>query len=458
MGVDQGMVIDTGPPTSADNFSSTVQLTTKPTVKKQQDASDYDPFSERHVEHPNSDLGSLMHLLKGSLGSGILAMPMAFKNAGTVVGFVGTVLIGMLCAHCVHMLVRSSHIVCRRARVPMLGFAETAEYAFLYGPSRLKAWARFSRTFVNIALLTTYYSTCCVYLIFVASSIKQVCDQWFPWAQLDIRIYTVLLLLPLVPSCLLRNLKYLVPFSATANVCIVVGFACTLYYMLRYLNDPGELPLSVDVARFPLFFSTVVFAMEGIGVVMPVENEMRHPQHFLGLGGVLNIAMAVVVSLYALIGFFGYVTYGEDTAGSITLNLPVDERLAQAVKILIGLAVLFTYPLQYHVAVGIVLQMARDRVPEKRLGLLEYGMRVVGVLGTVALATAVPKLDPVVSLVGAVCFSTLGLLCPAAIEMATCWPSRQIVVKDSLIIVLALAALVSGSYTSVLGIIDAYSE
>lgn len=62
--------------------------------------------------------------------------------------------------------------------------------------------------------------------------------------------------------------------------------------------------------------------MEGIGVVMPVENEMRKPQHFLGCPGVLNTAMITVVVLYGVIGFLGYVRYGPEVKGSVTLNLP----------------------------------------------------------------------------------------------------------------------------------------
>lgn len=58
---------------------------------------------------------------------------------------------------------------------------------------------------------------------------------------------------------------------------------------------------------------------------MPVENSMKKPEHFLGCPGVLNISMTVVVALYAIIGFLGYLKYGDDTLGSVTLNLPVDE-------------------------------------------------------------------------------------------------------------------------------------
>lgn len=65
--------------------------------------------------------------------------------------------------------------------------------------------------------------------------------------------------------------------------------------------------------------------MEGIGVVMPVENEMAKPQQFLGCPGVLNIAMVIVITLYGFVGFFGYLQYGDFVKGSITLNLPEED-------------------------------------------------------------------------------------------------------------------------------------
>lgn len=55
---------------------------------------------------------------------------------------------------------------------------------------------------------------------------------------------------------------------------------------------------------------------------MPVENSMRKPEQFLGCPGVLNTAMGTVVCLYAIIGFLGYVRYGDNVEASITLNLP----------------------------------------------------------------------------------------------------------------------------------------
>lgn len=58
---------------------------------------------------------------------------------------------------------------------------------------------------------------------------------------------------------------------------------------------------------------------------MPLENNMKTPKHFLGVFGVLNMGMGGVTVIYALLGFLGYLKYGENTKASITLNLPTED-------------------------------------------------------------------------------------------------------------------------------------
>lgn len=110
-----------------------------------------------------------------------------------------------------------------------------------------------------------------------------------------------------------------------ANILIGAGVGITLYYITTDLPAFSERKGVADVHHMPMFFGTVIFALEGIGVVMSLENNMKTPQNFIGCPGVLNIGMTVVVVLYALVGFLGYLKYGEDTKGSVTLNLPVED-------------------------------------------------------------------------------------------------------------------------------------
>lgn len=66
-------------------------------------------------KYSNSD--TLIHLLKGSLGTGILAMPNAFHHAGYLVGAIGTLIIGIVCTYCIHMLLKAQYELCKRKKV-----------------------------------------------------------------------------------------------------------------------------------------------------------------------------------------------------------------------------------------------------------------------------------------------------------------------------------------------------
>lgn len=70
------------------------------------------------------------------------------------------------------------------------------------------------------------------------------------------------------------------------------------------------------------FDSTVIFAVDGIATIVPVENSMKKPQQFLGCFGVLGITMIIVAIMHATIGFLGYARFGDEVQGSVTLNLP----------------------------------------------------------------------------------------------------------------------------------------
>jgi len=59
---------------------------------------------------------------------------------------------------------------------------------------------------------------------------------------------------------------------------------------------------------------------------MPLENNMKTPVKFGGATGVFNRAMVIIMIIYTGFGLFGFLKYGDDVQGSITLNLPPDEK------------------------------------------------------------------------------------------------------------------------------------
>jgi solute carrier family 36 (proton-coupled amino acid transporter) len=411
----------------------------------------------RTLDHPTSNLDTLIHLLKGNIGTGILALPDAFKNAGLYVGLFGTLLMGVICTHCMHMLVRCSHELCRRIQTPQLSFCEVGYAAFETGPVGLRQYSRTARAIINWFLVITQLGFCAVYFVFVAVNLQEVVANYY--VKLDTRVFLIIMLIPMVLLNLLRNLKYLTPVSLFASILTVTGLVLTFYYLLQDLPRTDSVAGFASWQQLPLYFGTAIYAFEGIGVVLPLENNMKTPQDFGGISGVLNTGMVIVACLYTSVGFFGYLKYGDDVRGSITLNLGTG-LIAQLVRIMMALAIFLSYGLQFYVPVNILSPWLRDKLQgeqTQRVG--EYLLRIGLVLFTFILAAMVPNLGAVISLVGAVSSSTLALIFPPLIDIITFWPNQLgrnywMLWKDIAIMIFGILGFIFGSYASIVQIVQ----
>lgn len=194
---------------------------------------------------------------------------------------------------------------------------------------------------------------------------------------------------------------------------------------------------------------------------MPLENNMKTPTHFIGCPGVLNFGMFCVVLLYSTVGFFGYLRFGNDTMDNITLNLNTKEIPAQCVQLMIATAIFLTYGLQFYVPMEIIWKNLKQYFGARKLQ-AEYAVRIALVIFTVGVAIAIPNLGPFISLVGAVCLSTLGLMLPSIIELVTVWEQENglgrfnwRLWKNIAIVSFGVLGFATGSYTSINDILHA---
>ncbi|VVC27247.1 Amino acid transporter, transmembrane domain [Cinara cedri] len=419
----------------------------------------YDPHAHRILEHPTTNSETLIHLLKGSLGTGILAMPNAFLNSGLLVGTIGTILIGFLCTYCLHVLVRSQYLLCKKLRVPILSYPDSMKYALKDGPDCLKFGVPLSAVVVDGFLIVYQLGICCVYIMFIGSSLKQVLDIYI--TPMNERYYMLFMLIPLVAINLIRNLKLLAPFSQLANIITFVGLGIVLYYIFQDLPPVSSRPLFGEPMKYTMFVGTTLFALEAVGVVLALENNMKTPASFGGTTGVLNVGMTAITIMYVAMGFFGYVKYGLDTQGSVTLNIPKNEILSQLVKIIFAFAIFITYALQAYVPVEIIWNTyMKKRIQNWDKTTMEYLLRISVVLITFLLAVSIPLLELFISLFGALCLSVLGIAFPALIEICVLWPERNfgrfnyVFWKDILLIIIGILALILGTYISLSEIIN----
>nr|XP_023028365.1 proton-coupled amino acid transporter-like protein pathetic [Leptinotarsa decemlineata] len=387
-------------------------------------------------------------------------MPAAFYASGLGLGIVATIVVSIICTHCAYILVVCAHELYKKAKKTHMSFPEVAEEACLRGPEWAREYAGVARTVVISSLFLAYFMTCSCYAVIVARHFDYVIDYYIGY-ELEIRITIAVAMVPLAMLACVPNLKYLAPFSTVANGCMAVALGITMYYLVADIPPISERRQVADISTFPTFISITIFAIEAIGVVMPLENNMGKPQHFIGLCGVLNQGMSGVTLVYIIVGFFGYLKYGSAIEGSVTLNLPIEDYATQAVNVLVGIAAFCTFGLQFTVCTDLTWGALKKRYEHKGPWAM-YVVRIISVVLCVSLAVALPMIVPFVSLIGAFCFSFLGLVLPVIVEMLTFWEKgfgrfHWKIFKNIIVFITAMLALVFGSKSAIEDIVKLYT-
>ncbi|XP_037657735.1 proton-coupled amino acid transporter 2 isoform X1 [Choloepus didactylus] len=402
---------------------------------------------------------ALVHLVKGNMGTGILGLPLAMKNAGLLLGPLSLLAMGAIACHCMHILVRCAQRFCCRLNKPFMDYGDTVLHGLEASPSTwLRSHAQWGRHIVSFFLIVTQLGFCCVYIVFLADNLKQVVEAVngttnnchrnetiMPTPTMDSRLYMLAFLPVLVLLVLVRNLRVLAIFSMLANISMLVSLVIIAQYIAQGIPEPSRLPLVASWKTYPLFFGTAIFSFESIGVVLPLENKMKDARRF---PAALYLGMSIITALYVSIGVLGYLQFGDDIKASITLNLP-NCWLYQSVNLLYLVGILCTYALQFYVPAEIIIPFILSRVSMRWALTVDLSIRLAMVCLTCVLAILIPCLDLVISLVGSVSSSALALIIPPLLEILTFYPeglSPLTIVKDTLISILGFVGFVVGTY------------
>uniref|UniRef100_A0A672GLQ5 Solute carrier family 36 member 1 n=1 Tax=Salarias fasciatus TaxID=181472 RepID=A0A672GLQ5_SALFA len=264
----------------------------------------------------------------------------------------------------------------------------------------------------------------------------------------DSRLYMLCFLPAFILLVFTPNLKFLAPLSLVANLMMTASLVLIYFYSLTNITYPINLPKVGRAKDYPLFFGTAIFAFEGIGVVLPLENKMQRPHTFTL---VLYLGMGIVTFLYISLGTIEYMCFGDDIGGSITLNLP-NCWTYQTVKLLYCFGIFITFALQFYVPAEILIPPAVARVPPRWETAVDLTLRTVLVIFTCALAVLIPELDLVISLVGSVSSSFLALIFPPLLQILTFHTedlSPLVTVKNAIISVVGLVGFLAGTYIAI---------
>ncbi|CAJ0598244.1 unnamed protein product [Cylicocyclus nassatus] len=393
---------------------------------------------------------AFVHMVKAMLGTGLLSLPLAFKHSGLFLGLILTVVICLICLYCMRQVVFAAHFVCNRNGRDLIDYANIMRGAVEMGPTWIRHKGYFFKQLVNTNMFVSQLGFCCVYFVFMADNLEDFFNSNTS-IHLSKATWMLLLLIPMLSICSIRRLSILAPFSMAANVVYIVAVAIVLFFFMSDLRPVNSLPWFGKFSDLPLFFGTVMFAFEGVAVIMPIENKMQNPQSFIAWNGVLNSSCLVVLAIFSVTGFYGYLSLGDEVKDTATLNLPMTP-FYQTIKMMFVACIMISYPLQFYVPMERAEKWITRKIPVHKQTLYIYTTRYMGVLLTCAVAELIPHLALFISLIGAFSGASMALLFPPCIELLTSHAkgelSSRIWVKNIFLLCFALLGFTTGTYAA----------
>jgi proton-coupled amino acid transporter len=415
------------------------------------------------------------HLLKGNIGPGCLSLPWSFSQLGIPTAAVATVLIAYWTYHnCVNLVHLKRKYSSNRRTIT---YSDLGELAFGKG----------FRVVVTASIVMLQMAVCTVFLSFVADNTQAFFGEYLrervPVLATN-NIVNVLLAVPIAAGLtLIPNLKALGPVSEVSTELIFLAFGILgIILGLNYEARPDSLP-KFDWIKAPLAFCGILYAFEGICIVLPLESTMKRRDKFLSIFSWSYVVIAVV---YTTIGSVCVWILGSVENGSITAFLleNVDkyngDLLVTVANLLVSAAVLGTYALTIFPCIELWCQSLErgargDDSMEPSIdeddwwgGSLAYGpfdtplLRLGLVAGTLFAAIAIPNVRQLIGLAGAVAGASTALILPPLLilklerdfDTATSWSRFS---NTALLMIGILFGLI-GSSAAVYDIIQTFTS
>lgn len=360
-----------------------------------------------------SDKKAYFLLLKAFVGTGVLFLPKAFSSGGLLFSALTLFFFGMLSFWCYHILVQSKIVA------KVTGFAEIG----------LKTYGVTLQKLILFLIIISQVGFVAAYIVFTAENLRAflVNTTSYKTEDLDIFWFVLIQAIILAPICLIRDITRLSLSALVANVFIFAGLVTIMYYTIRQFAEnnfvPGEgVHYFFNKSESSLFIGVAIFAFEGIGLIIPIQESMIYPKHF---PKVLFSVILTISSILVFIGSIGYLTYGKNIHTVILLNLPQESPTVIMTQVLYACAILLSTPIQIFPAVRLIELRCflphRTGKNSKRVKWQKNLLRILFVFFTATVALYGGKnLDKFVSFVG--CFACIPLvyMYPPMLHLKTC--------------------------------------
>ncbi|RWR78988.1 Amino acid transporter [Cinnamomum micranthum f. kanehirae] len=296
--------------------------------------------------------GAVFNLSTSIIGAGIMSIPATLKVLGVVPAVLLIFFIAFLCDVSTEFLLRYTQ----------------SGNSMTYAGVMAESFGKFGSRVLQICIMITTMGCLIIYLIIIGDVLSGskaegtvhlgVLQEWFGvhwWnSRAVVLLFTALFVM--LPLLLLRRVESL-RFSSFISVLLAVVFvvissATAIYALFKgTTKNPRLLPdLTGDVSFFDLFTAVpvIVTAFTFHFNVHPISAEIKNHSD---MTKAVRISLALCAFIYAAIGFFGYLLFGDSTMADILSNFdrnsgtPLGQFLDDTVRLSYAIHLMLVFPL-----------------------------------------------------------------------------------------------------------------
>ncbi|KAJ2029611.1 hypothetical protein IWW57_001627 [Coemansia sp. S610] len=375
----------------------------------------------------SSPLGAGFNVVNTMIGSGILALPYALKEAGFYFGIFVLVLVAFLTVFSLNTLVFSGR------RVGLYKY-ESVSAASL---------GRSGYYLLSFALSVNSIGSCISYLIIVGDIVTSLAQtvfgfNFFTTRQAVIVVAAVGFTLPLL---FFRTLEPLVRPSALSVLCLPVIVLIVAIRGPTYAL-PEPVPTPVFGPSILPAFGVIAFAYSCTQTCFQNYQTLQD-RTLAAWSKATSFATATAAVIYLAFSIISYKSFGLGTQPNLLNNFDNDDVLANVARVLLAFTLTLTYPMQFYPVRDLLAEclglpvetLTRSQKP------LFHGLTLLLFAGTLATALVVADLGFVFKLIGTAASSLLVFGLPGVIYLRLVspylWSKRPATVSESTALLLA---------------------
>lgn len=317
------------------------------------------------------------------------------------------------------------------------------------------------RLIISTILYIELYACCVEFLILEGDNLSAL----FPNASLSFKgvsltsteMFTIMTGIFVLPTVWLRDMNLLSYVSAGGVIASILVVFCVLWIgVVDGVGFHNNGPL-LNLANLPVSIGLYGFCYSGHAVFPNIYTSLKKRSRF---PMVLITSFIICTTMYGGMAIMGFTMFGEDAESQITLNLP-QQLVASKIAVWTTVVNPFT---KYALTMTPVALSLEELLPSAEYNLkscwYSLTIRTILVVSTVCIALLVPFFAYVMSLIGSLLSMLVCLILPAACFLKIVGNTASIwqILLCGLIIVIGMTCAITGTYSSLVSIIDSFSS